>query len=511
MSSQRSSSSVFDNDQSPTLLSSSQQPLAMPRFLSQTQNPGQTLEDVFSRLSVSASPFNYPPSDFSAGSSYGVKTPSKILPCNGWGHGVTTLQSSNLWHPAFTSNNYSYYDDGFVDSKPLVRQREKTPTFGGGAFPVFPLSNGMQQKTPDDAGFLYGFLGGNNGSNNLGFSGNERRLRWFNDLRGRVLLLATDQHECRTLQETMRKLTREEFYIIFLELINHVTDLMVDPFGNYVVQRMVEICTEEQLSQIVLSLAQCNFQLVRICLSAHGIRGVEKLLERVTTQEQRDLVLSALCPGAAILAKDVNGHRVLLHCLKQFSGEDNENLLNVVANKCFEIATDKTGCVVLQQCINHAQGETKQKLLDAIILHVSLLAEDCYGNYVVQHLLSLKVPGVAESLLIQLKGRFFYLACNKYGSNVVERFLQDSGEKHSTSIVLELLHNPNVAMLLVDPYGNYVIKSALSASKGHVRNRLERLIKLNSLIMRSNLYGKKLLACTAVAPATYLQKTEKHA
>lgn len=87
------------------------------------------------------------------------------------------------------------------------------------------------------------------------------------------------------------------------------------------------------------------------------------------------------------------------------------------------------------------------------------------SNYVVQHLLSLKVPGVAESLLIQLKGRFFYLACNKYGSNVVERFLQDSGEKHSTSIVLELLHNPNVAMLLVDPYGNYVIKSALSASK----------------------------------------------
>lgn len=47
-------------------------------------------------------------------------------------------------------------------------------------------------------------------------------------------------------------------------------------------------------------------------------------MERVTTQEQRDLVLSALCPGAAILAKDVNGHRVLLHCLKQFSGEDNE-------------------------------------------------------------------------------------------------------------------------------------------------------------------------------------------
>lgn len=80
-----------------------------------------------------------------------------------------------------------------------------------------------------------------------------------------------------------------------------------------------------------------------------------------------------------------------------------------------------------------------------------------------QHLLSLGIPGVAESLWRQLEGRFFYLACNKYGSNVVEKFFQDSVEPYSTYITLELLHNPNVPMLLVDPYGNYVIKSALTS------------------------------------------------
>jgi len=53
-------------------------------------------------------------------------------------------------------------------------------------------------------------------------------------------------------------------------------------------------------------------------------RAVEKLLEHLTSQEQRDRVMSALSPGAAILAKDVSGHRVILHCLKQFPREDNE-------------------------------------------------------------------------------------------------------------------------------------------------------------------------------------------
>lgn len=59
-----------------------------------------------------------------------------------------------------------------------------------------------------------------------------------------------------------------------------------------------------------------------------------------------------------------------------------QNLLNVVANKCFEIATDKTGCCVLQPCINHAQGEIKKKLIAAVMLYASLLAEDCYGSLV---------------------------------------------------------------------------------------------------------------------------------
>ena len=47
----------------------------------------------------------------------------------------------------------------------------------------------------------------------------------------------------------------------------------------------------------------------------------------------------------------------------------------------------------------------------------------------------------------------------------MERFFQDAGEQHSTQIILELLQNNNVAALLVDPFGNYVFKSALDASK----------------------------------------------
>ncbi|OIW09451.1 hypothetical protein TanjilG_22725 [Lupinus angustifolius] len=314
------------------------------------------------------------------------------------------------------------------------------------------------------------------------------------DFRGRILLLAKEQGGSRVLQEIMKRLkSQEEISFIFLELVYNVMELMMDPLGNYVFQKLVEICSEQQRTRIILVVTNSDFRFVNMCLDIHGTRAVQKLLEHVTTQEQQSLIMSALSTGVVALTKDTNGLHVVEHCLKHFSNEDNKYLLNIVANNCFEIATDKNGCCVMQHCIDYVQGETKERLMAEIIVNASVLSEDCYGNYVVQHLVAMKIPRVTENLLRQLEGKFLLLSCNKYGSNVVERIFLDSAEQHSAHIIVELLHNPNVSRLLVDPFGNYVIKTALSVSKDAIRNALLELIQLHSAMMRSNIYGKKLL------------------
>lgn len=93
-----------------------------------------------------------------------------------------------------------------------------------------------------------------------------------------------------------------------------------------------------------------------------------------------------------------------------------------------------------------------------------------FSNYVVQHVLELKEPEITASLLRQLEGNYASLSSNRYGSNVVEKCLKESEEQHSTRIIMELLKSksPTVSTLLVDPFGNYVIQSALSVSKVHI-------------------------------------------
>lgn len=85
-------------------------------------------------------------------------------------------------------------------------------------------------------------------------------------------------------------------------------------------------------------------------------------------------------------------------------------------------------------------------------------------NYVVQHLLEMEMPELTKYILRRFEGCFVSLSCNKYASNVVEKLLR-SGEEVSAIITIELLQSPNASMLLVDPYGNFVIQNALSATK----------------------------------------------
>lgn len=90
-------------------------------------------------------------------------------------------------------------------------------------------------------------------------------------LRGKMVSLAKDQFGCRILQRAMEGLTNdEEINIIFFEVIEHVGELMIDPYGNYVVQKLVELCSEEQRTQILLVLTRTDFRLVTICLNMHG-------------------------------------------------------------------------------------------------------------------------------------------------------------------------------------------------------------------------------------------------
>ncbi|KAL5982174.1 putative pumilio 10, partial [Asimina triloba] len=60
---------------------------------------------------------------------------------------------------------------------------------------------------------------------------------------------------------------------------------------------------------------------------------------------------------------------------------------------------------------------------------------------------------------------YVHLSTQKFSSNVVEKCLKVFGEDSRSRIIHELLSTSRFEQLLQDPFANYVIQSALVASK----------------------------------------------
>lgn len=63
---------------------------------------------------------------------------------------------------------------------------------------------------------------------------------------------------------------------MFACTIPQFLDLMNDPFGNYFTQKLVEVCSHEQLHLVI---QQIGGSPVELCKSMHGTRAIQKIVE----------------------------------------------------------------------------------------------------------------------------------------------------------------------------------------------------------------------------------------
>ncbi|XP_039050011.1 putative pumilio homolog 7, chloroplastic [Hibiscus syriacus] len=313
------------------------------------------------------------------------------------------------------------------------------------------------------------------------------------EFRGCINYMAKDQIDSRFLQRIFDEGSYLDVQIIFNEIIDNIVELMMDPFGNYLAQKLLDVCTEEQRLQIVLMVTKEAGQLVRISLNTYGTRVVQKLVETLKSRQQISRIISALKPGILDLIKDLNGNHVLQCCLQCLDNEDNKIIFYAAAHFCVDIATHRHGCCVLQRCISHSNGQHRDNLITQISRNGLLLAQDPFGNYVVQYVIELKPPpAVANRLLSQFKGHYVHLSMQKFSSHVVEKCLKHFAESRS-QIIRELISAVHFEQVLQDPFANYVIQSALAVTKGPLHDSLVRAVRPH-IILRTSPYCKRIFS-----------------
>ncbi|XP_073048794.1 uncharacterized protein [Primulina eburnea] len=314
------------------------------------------------------------------------------------------------------------------------------------------------------------------------------------EARGYIYHIAKDQHGCRFLQKIFDEGTSRDVQIIYNEIIDHVVELMMNPFGNYLVQKLLGVCNEEQRMNILLRVTDEPGELVRISLNTHGTRVVQKLIETLKTRHQISLVISALEPGFLALIKDLNGNHVVQRCLQCFTNEDSKFIFAAAAKYCVNIAMHQHGCCVLQRCIRDSNGEQRENLVAEISVNGLPLAQDAFGNYAVQFILELKIPSATSKLTSQFENNYVHLSTQKFSSHVVEKCLDLCNVETRSKIIHELLSADDFEQLLQDPHANYVVQKALHVSEGPLHNLLVDAIESHKAISRNSPYSKRIFS-----------------
>lgn len=309
------------------------------------------------------------------------------------------------------------------------------------------------------------------------------------DIGGQIYSLCKDQHGCRFLQKQLETRSPQSIHMIWLETKAYVVELMTDPFGNYLCQKLLEYCTDDERTTLIENAAP---HMVRIALNQHGTRALQKMIEFVSIPQHVQIIVDALRYQVVDLIQDLNGNHVIQKCLNKLSAEDAQFIFDAVGNHCIEVGTHRHGCCVLQRCIDHASGDQKVWLVGRITSDALRLVQDPFGNYVVQYIIDLNEPAFTEPVVKVFGGRIPQLSRHKFSSNVIEKCLRCASDSSRDMMISEMVVPGEMERLIRDSFGNYVVQTALEHATFHMKQQLVETIRPILPAIRTTPHGRRI-------------------
>jgi Pumilio-family RNA binding repeat len=291
-------------------------------------------------------------------------------------------------------------------------------------------------------------------------------------LLGQIRRLSRDQVGCRLVQQALDEEGPMAATMILHEGLPFWGEAMVDPFGNYLFQKMLEKVTAEERIMLIQNVSS---RLVNASLNLHGTRSVQKVVE-LCAQDDKDgksdglqetasaVLTAALAPSAARLCIDSHGNHVIQRILLRLGTKYSMFVFDAVAASVGDVARHRHGCCVIQRCLDSPPSEPRSYLVRCIVDRSLDLMQDAYGNYVVQYVLDVCCDEDVQAVCESVVGRVNLLAIQKFSSNVMEKCLERCSDRVKEAYLLEMSDSERVRELMMDPFGNYVIQRALSVA-----------------------------------------------
>ena len=296
-------------------------------------------------------------------------------------------------------------------------------------------------------------------------------------------ILVKNQEGCRNLQNKIQ--TNPDFAnnILFHEIKYNIKELSCDPFGNYFFQVLVEVLNFDNINTF-LDITQKDFN--DICISPHGTRVIQKLIEKIYNIPLliNKLIYNLCCKDLGEIFRSPYGNHVIQKLLTCGISPEYCNFIYKYTFENFsEITRTKHGVCVIQKCVSEGDKTQREKIFELILKEFDSIIKDEFGNYLLQYILiNIKTKEQFDEILPIIKTlelKIIEYCKSKFSSNIIEKCFENNacivGENILENLINE--HSDNIMEILTNRYGIYILQKAIKFQSGKYKMQIFKIIQ----------------------------------
>lgn len=341
------------------------------------------------------------------------------------------------------------------------------------------------------------------------------------------IVCSNDQQASIFLQQKLKVGNSEQKLDIVEAIVAQAYPLMVNRFGNFLVQRCFEHGTPEQVIKIAEAI---RGNTLNLSMDAFGCHVVQKAFDSVPEEYKAIMVHELLrrIPETVI-------HRYACHVWQKLFElrwtESPPQIMKYVNESLWgmwhEVALGETGSLVVQNIFENCLEDDKVSLalhflhsrlvliadqrpcIEEVLASIDVVAHGQFGNWCIQHICEHGAPADRSRAIDHVIRYASEYSMDQFASKVVEKCLKIGGVEflgRYLDRVCEGRHDrPRIPLIDIasDQYGNYLIQYILTHSNPQHREIVATHIRKHMVSLRGSKFGSRVgMLCTNPAFAT---------
>ncbi|KAL8387455.1 hypothetical protein RB595_009892 [Gaeumannomyces hyphopodioides] len=318
-----------------------------------------------------------------------------------------------------------------------------------------------------------------------------------------------DQQASIFLQQKLKVGTPEQKYDIVEAIVAQAYPLMVNRFGNFLVQRCFEHGTPEQVIKIAEAI---RGNTLNLSMDPFGCHVVQKAFDSVPEDYKAIMVGELLrrIPETVI-------HRYACHVwqkLFELRWTESPPQIMKYVNEALrgmwhEVALGETGSLVVQNIFENCLEEDKRPCVEEVLANIDIVAHGQFGNWCIQHICEHGAPADRSRAVDHVIRYAAEYSMDQFASKVVEKCLKIGGPeflaKYLDRVCEGRVDRPRIPLIDIasDQYGNYLIQYILTHANPQHRETVAAHIRKHMVSLRGSKFGSRVgMLCTNPAVAT---------